>query len=98
MSWGQLFLLPPGEAVAVDYLYTLPEGTVHKVGDYWQYNLYLQKQAGTLAPKVELIVILPEGAQLKDSLPLPTSQTQNKLNYQLNLKTDQPLHLSYSLP
>ncbi|HXV44718.1 MAG TPA: hypothetical protein VEC96_16775, partial [Anaerolineae bacterium] len=63
-----------------------------------QYNLFLQKQPGTLAPTVEVVVTLPEGAQLLKSQPEPLSQQERVITYLVSLKTDQEIELSYHLP
>jgi hypothetical protein len=98
LSWGQLFLLAPKESISLDYVYTLPPGMAHSVENHWAYNLYLQKQPGTLAATVEVVVTLPEGAQLLDSQPKPLSQQERVITYLVNLKTDREIKLSYYLP
>ena len=96
ISWGQLFLLAPEESISLDYVYTLPPGTAHFVKDHWEYDLYLQKQPGTLEPTVEVVVTLPEGAQLLKSQPL--TQPGAIITYLTNLKADQEIKLTYDLP
>lgn len=98
LSWGQLFLLAPEESNSLDYVYTLPPGTAHSVEDHWEYNLYLQKQPGTMAPTVEVVVTLPEGAQLLKSQPKPLNQQERVITYLVSLKTDQQIELFYHLP
>jgi len=97
-SWGQLFLIAPEKNISLDYVYTLPPGTAHAVEDHWEYNLYLQKQPGTLAPTVEVVVTLPEGALLLKSQPKPLSQQERVITYLVSLKTDQQIELFYYLP
>jgi hypothetical protein len=97
-SWGQLFLLAPQESIALDYVYTLPPDTTRFVSDHQEYHLYLQKQPGTLAPPAEVTVTLPEGAQLLDTQPMPTSQQGAVFTYQVNLRTDQEIYISYTIP
>jgi hypothetical protein len=98
LSWGQLFLLAPQEGLSLDYVYTLPSGTAWLAGDHWEYHLQLQKQPGTLQPPAEIIIILPNGAHLRDSEPQPLDPRGETLTYQLRLNTDQEIHLSYTLP
>jgi hypothetical protein len=95
VSWGQLFLLPPGETLELDYFYTLPPGTARKSEEGWTYDLYLQKQPGTLAPSVEVLVTLPQGRQLVNSTPEPHSHTGGAVQYSLNMRTDQRIQLEY---
>ncbi|MBI1881178.1 MAG: DUF4012 domain-containing protein, partial [Chloroflexi bacterium] len=98
LSWGQLFLLAPQESISLDYVYTLPPGTAHPVEDHWEYNLYVQKQPGTLASIVEVVITLPERSQLLKSQPQPLGQQERFITYVVNLKTDQEIKLSYNLP
>jgi hypothetical protein len=95
VSWGQLFLLPPQESLELDYFYSLPPGTVHRTQDRWTYNLYLQKQPGTLAPTAEVAVTLPEGSQLVQSLPEPNTQNGPTITYMVSMATDQPIKIVY---
>jgi hypothetical protein len=97
-SWGQLFLLAPEETLALDYVYSLPPGTARRVDDQWVYNLYLQKQPGTLNPAVDVVITLPEGAQLLKSQPQPDSQQGPVNTYLLRLSTDQGIEVLYRLP
>ncbi len=97
-SWGQLFLLAPGESLSLDYVYTLPPGTAHRVDDHWVYSLYLQKQPGTLQPPVEVVVTLPEGAQFLESQPQPLNQQGSVGTYSVSLSTDQKIEVSYRFP
>ena len=97
IGWGQLFLLAPEEIVSLDYIYTLPAGTARLVGDHWEYSLYLQKQPGTLESSVKVDITLPEGAQLFDAEPLPSSQDGTTFSYPITMDTDQTLKISYKL-
>jgi hypothetical protein len=97
-SWGQLFVLAPQDTITLEYVYTLPPETLHFVDDHWEYTLYLQKQPGTLEPGVEVVVTLPEGAQLIESQPQPTRQQGVVSTYFISLSTDQRIAVSYQLP
>jgi hypothetical protein len=94
VSWGQLFLLAPGESLSLDYTYTLPPGTARRMGDQWTYTLFLQKQPGTLDTPVEVTVTLPEGARLLESQP----QSEGPQRYVVSLSTDEVIEVSYRLP
>ena len=98
VSWGQLFLLAPEERITLDFVYMLPPNTARFVGDHWEYDLYLQKQPGTLDPPAEVVITLPAGGRVLNSQPVPSSQQQEIVTYQLDLKTDQEIKLSFSLP
>ncbi|MDX1523150.1 MAG: hypothetical protein R3264_16100, partial [Anaerolineae bacterium] len=95
MSWGQLFLLPPAEQVTLDYRYSLPAGTAQLNSDTWSYNLYLQKQPGTLTTEVEVMIFLPPGTQLEHSYPAPTTEQDGKLTFDFSLQTDKHLSVTY---
>jgi len=95
MSWSRLFLLSPEEEIALEYVYNLPAGTAEFLGNQWEYNLYLQKQPGTLASPVNVTINLPEGAELVESHPAPMKQAGVELAFQLQLKTDQPVKILY---
>jgi len=94
-SWGQLFLLPPGETLELDYFYALPPGTARRSEERWVYELYLQKQPGTLAPSVEVLVTLPQGMGLVNSTPEPHSHTGQAVTYLMDMRTDQRIQLEY---
>jgi hypothetical protein len=98
VSWGQLFLLAPGESLSLDYAYTLPPGTARRMGDRWTYTLFLQKQPGTFSPPVKVTVRLPEGAQRLESQPQPEDQQGAVNRYVVSLGTDQTIEISYRLP
>jgi hypothetical protein len=98
LSWGQLFLLAPGESISLDYSYTLPPGTARRMGERWTYSLYLQKQPGTVSSPVEVTVTLPEGAQLLESQPRPEGQKDTLSTYLSDLSIDRKIEISYRLP
>jgi hypothetical protein len=98
VSWGQLFLLAPEDSLSLNYDYTLPAGTARRSGDQWTYSLYLQKQPGTKDPAVEVVVTLPDGAQLIESQPLPLKQQGRVSTYMVSLSTDQEIEIQYRLP
>jgi hypothetical protein len=95
VSWGQLLLLAPQETITLTYGYALPAGTAQQVGAQWTYNLYLQKQPGTLAPAAEVVVTLPAGARFIDSQPPPTGRKGTVLTYLTNLRQDQAINILY---
>ncbi len=98
VGWGQLFLLAPDDSLSLNYEYTLPAGTARRSGDQWAYSLYLQKQPGTMHPAVEVVVTLPNGAQLIESQPWPVNQEGRVSTYMVSLSTDQKIEIQYRLP
>jgi hypothetical protein len=99
VSWGQLFLLAPQESISLDYVYSLPPGTVQSSADNtWHYTLYLQKQPGTMQNPVNLTIILPENSQIQDVSPAPTHQEEDTLYFQLDQKVDRQISITYQMP
>ncbi len=94
-SWGQLFLLAPGENAVLKYSYRIPAGTARKVEDHWQYRLVLQKQPGLRALPVLLNVRLPDGMPFLGSDPQPTLVEGQSLRYELELSGDQVIRVDY---
>jgi hypothetical protein len=95
VSWGQLSLLPAGESLVLDYVYTLPPGTARRLDDGWVYNLFLQKQPGTPGQVTEVVVTLPHGAQLLSSSPDPHSHQGGVVTYVLSTATDRRIQIVY---
>jgi len=94
-SWGQLFLLAPGDSAALKYTYRLPAGTARQFRDGWQYRLLLQKQPGLRTLPVSLNVQLPDGMELRASDPWPSLVDGQSLHYDLTLNGDQPVRVEY---
>lgn len=94
-SWGQLFLLAPGENAALKYSYRLPAGAARHVGGHWRYRLVLQKQPGLRALPVSLKVRLPEGMKLLGGNPRPDVVEGQSLRYDLELSGDQVIKIDY---
>ena len=94
-SWGQLFLLAPGDSATLKYTYQIPEGTALRLKDHWQYRLLLQKQPGIRTLPVSLNVRLPDRMGLLGSDPQPSLIEGQMLHYDLNLSGDQPVRIDY---
>ena len=98
LTWGQLFLLAPGETAALDFTYDLPAGTVARQADGgWLYRLRLPKQPGTDRQPWQVAVRLPVGAHLLSSTPAVTSEDQMDLVYRLSQGMDQEIVVRYRL-
>jgi Protein of unknown function (DUF4012) len=97
ISFGLLFVLPPGETTGLQYAYELPAGKVAKriATDEWGYDLLVQKQPGTTTAALEVTVTLPEGASLVASQPVPTAVTGLQATYRFELVQDRGLSLRY---
>lgn len=98
-SWGQLVMIAPQETLSLDYSYTLPPRTARQADDQlWVYQLYLQKQPGTLDTETEIVITLPDQARLQHSQPAPTSQVDQTITFATDLKIDQKITLYYQIP
>jgi hypothetical protein len=98
LTWGQLFLLAPGETAALDFAYDLPAGTAARQTDGgWLYRLHLPKQPGTDRLLWQVTVRLPEGARLSSSTPAATTQDGAALVYRLSQDADQEIVVRYRL-
>ncbi|MCB0207768.1 MAG: DUF4012 domain-containing protein [Anaerolineae bacterium] len=96
-SWGQLFLLAPGDTASLDFVYDLPAGTARLRNEgLWEYTLYLQKQPGTLQTKTAITITLPDGAAFHHSQPALETNGQTQ-TFMTELKTDQEIRLYYTV-
>ncbi|MCB0225983.1 MAG: DUF4012 domain-containing protein [Anaerolineae bacterium] len=97
-SWGQLFLLAPGNTVSLDFAYELPAGVARQIEEaLWEYKLYLQKQPGTSTTDTQVTVTLPTGAQVMESQPPAPVEPGGTMTFSTDLKTDWQLVLYYYL-
>ena len=94
-SWGQLVLLRPGQNTTLEYVYSLPAGTVHQADGHWHYRLLFQKQPGLRDLPVSLRVALPDGARLFGSSPEPLATSGQVLHYELQLLHDEEVTIEY---
>jgi len=86
--WGAFLLVPGGESRAVRFTYRLPDwGMGH-------YSLLVQKQAGTDAVPCAVHIVLPEGAAVLSSSPVPRAREDRVLSYDLDLRVDRSLELT----
>jgi hypothetical protein len=98
LTWGQLFLLAPGETATLDFAYDLPAGTAARQPDGgWLYRLRLLKQPGTDRLRWQVTVRLPQGAHLLSSTPAATAQDGAALVYRLAQDADQEIVVQYRL-
>jgi hypothetical protein len=98
LTWGQLFLLAPGETAALDFAYDLPAGTAARQADGgWLYRLRLPNQPGTDRSRWQVTVRLPEGARMSSSTPAATAQDGAALVYRPSQDADQEIIVRYRL-
>ncbi|MFH1086872.1 MAG: DUF4012 domain-containing protein, partial [Chloroflexota bacterium] len=98
--FGQLFLLPPGETIVMEYDYRLPVGLAQPLDSpgKWRYDLVLQKQPGAGATAVSVLVSLPEGGSVLTSWPRPAEGvTGGDIAYRFDLSEDHQVSLTYEI-
>jgi hypothetical protein len=86
--FASFFVLERGHRITTDFVYQLPAEVVERTGESRRYRLYLQKQGGTDARDVHVVIHLPAGATLRGSSPPATQRTAERLVYRLRLRTD----------
>jgi hypothetical protein len=96
IPYGLFFVLAPGEEREVRMAWQLAPGTVEQEADRARYRLLVQKQSGTPAISLKVVVTLPPGAQLLSSSPEPADVAGNLLSFSLSLETDQQIVLSFA--
>lgn len=84
--FATFFVLGRGERTKTKFSYDLPPYVVGQAENAWHYRLYVQKQGGTRARAVRVVLHLPSEAEAVS--PIPTQREGNRLVYQLNLQAD----------
>jgi hypothetical protein len=92
---GVLLLLRPGETLDTGFEYALPQRTLQSEGNACRYDLWVQKQPGTGAVALQVRILLPAGAVIKESDPQPDASLELGPEYALTLETDQNISLIY---
>ena len=93
--FGRFFALPSGQAIELGYEYTT-RGTIRFEDDLLVYRLYLQKQSGTGAIPVRLLLTLPAGAQLH-SVELDGEPVVSLAEIETDVREDRELVVRYEL-
>ena len=93
--FGRFFSLPSGQSIELGFRYTTP-GTIRFEDDLLVYRLYLQKQSGTGAIPVRLLLTLPAGAQLH-SVELDGERVASLADIQTDVRKDRELVVRYEL-
>jgi hypothetical protein len=87
--WGTFLVVPGGTTSVVRFRYRLPSGS-------WQpYRLAIQKQGGSDAVSLEVLVSLPAGANYRSATPQPQQRAGNQLLYQGDLRQDRTYMLTF---
>ena len=98
--FGMLVVIHQGETRRTIFDYRLPPFVLHQDPQtrHWTYTLTVQKQPGTLAVPLTLLVRLPQGAKLVASSLPPDGNAQGVLTYQLKLLQDVVLTVGFVGP
>jgi hypothetical protein len=94
--FGTFLLVRPSETVETGFGYALPPNTVQVVDQRLEYELLVQKQAGTHAVPLSVELRLPDGMTLAKSEPEPASHTASVVEYSVNLETDLRLRATFA--
>jgi hypothetical protein len=95
VAHGLFFALAPGQQREVNLAWQLAPGAVEKEGDRLRYRLLVQKQSGTPAIPLRLVVTLPSGCRVLASTPEPAEITGDEMIYSLPLATDQQIEITF---
>ncbi len=93
--FGLFFVVPPGEARDVQLHWQLPTGIVTHDQDGLHYRLTVQKQSGTPAILLRVVVDLPPGAHVVESIPQPAGIQDGTISFDLSLATDQQIEIVF---
>ncbi len=96
--FATFLVLRPAEWMKTDFRYALPSTVMERSGDEWHYQLTIQKQAGTAARDVTVVLDLPEAAELVSVSPRLTRGEGSQLVAELELWTDVDLHVHLRVP
>ena len=88
-----LFNLEVGESKSVAFSYALPSKVVQREKGRLSYNLFLQKQPGTMGTSVEVNIHLPAGYCVRQSIPGIAFLGVDEVQFNLELDSDTALAL-----
>ncbi len=96
IPYGLFFVLPPGEEREVRLAWRLAPGIVVREGEIWRYHLLAQKQSGTGAIPLRVMLTLPPGARIVSASPDPAEVTGDVVAFALSLATDREIDISFT--
>lgn len=94
-TFGTYFLLHRSQQLTSYFSYELPDDIIYTIPDGQQYDLLIYKQAGTKPEPIQIVVQLPEGAQLITAQPTPTTITENRIYIDFDLTTNTTLSVQF---
>ena len=94
-AFGQFFMLEYGKSLQTRFDYDLPSIVKEGEGNQ-EYSLIVQKQSGTDALPVKVVLTLPPGSRLISANPQPTSVSDNSLQFDMVLDADREIQVVYA--
>ncbi len=96
-AFGTFLVVPYATTLTTAFTYTLAPGAVAQSGQTYTYTLRIQKQAGTKAMPVSVLVQLPASAQVLEAAPLG-SLAGTVWRAEIALERDVDVRLRFRLP
>lgn len=95
--FAALMLLAPGQTLDTRLAYRLPADIIGSdtAAGRSVYALTVQKQPGTQAIPLRVMVVLPADAQILDTSPTPAARGRSTLTFEFRLDTDQSLRVEW---
>jgi hypothetical protein len=94
--FGTLLYVPGMDSVSTGMTFALPAGLLHVSDSQTTYSLLIQKQAGTVATPVKLVIHLPEGAVVEGELPMDAVNEDNTITLLTNLQEDVEISVTFT--
>jgi len=95
MVIGQFFVVEYGKQLQTQISYDLP-AIVHSIGNYQRYSLFVQKQSGTDALPIRVLLTLPPHARLLSADPSPSIQSDGSIQFDIQLDTARTIEVIYA--
>lgn len=95
-AWGTFFLVPHNETRISRFDFDLPSQVLQRTNNQQRYQLVVQKQAGTVADPLQVIIDLPPGSQIETISPEPDQRRDQQLVFDLRLQQDIIIDLSFT--
>lgn len=95
--FAALMLLAPGQTLDTRLVYRLPADILQagRTDNSRAYSLTIQKQPGTEAVPLRVMMVLPAEAEITAVSPTPAVRGRNTLTFELTLRTDQTLRVEW---
>ncbi len=94
-TFTNFLLLAPNQTLTTQFQYQLPTNLVSTTSGSAQYQLHIQKQAGTSAQPLNISITLPDGAIFDGAEPAPTAVNGNIFSFILTLDKDVVITINY---